>query len=270
MVIVGFAWRSRAFQSRTPWSSGRMSARSYSKWIRLARRRSASARPAAIAAFRAASARAAESRAAAARESARRRAASSAARRAESGSATGRVAVVSGCGITSSGAGGLQAAAKARSVRRKSERVVISVSGPSVQDSGVISRRQAPGPRWEPCYARRLDLPKAARLEVEDPDLPPPAPIGDEGDMTPVRGPGRILVASGGGELPDTARHDVVHEQLRHAAQFTVEDHVRPVRRPFRRVGGSGRPEIEGDEKLLAGAILRHLVHLREARSRAH
>src|SRR5690242_20762909 len=56
--------------------------------------------------------------------------------------------------------------------------------------------------------------PDPAGVEIDDPQLAVARPVGNKGEMTAVGGPGRILVASHRGELPDCARAHIQHEHL--------------------------------------------------------
>src|SRR5215207_3210425 len=123
--------------------------------------------------------------------------------------------VASGAGC--SGAGFPPQAAASPAVARTNNREVARIRTPR---SGLGSDRgptQSAGPRREPRRARRLQLAHAAGFDVDDPELPDAAPVGDEGDVPAVRPPRRIFVPTGRGELPDPPSRHIDEKELRTA-----------------------------------------------------
>src|SRR5215207_6078684 len=168
---LGLAARTAALRSSVPWSTERTVAWSYSKLIMAAR--------SALTAL-------ARSIAARARASSSRRA------RSALSSVGAGAGVVTGAGVGSgagcSGAGFPPQAAASPAVARTNNREVARIRTPR---SGLGSNRgptQSAGPRREPRRARGLQLAHAAGFDVDDPELPDAAPVGDERDV-PAVGP---------------------------------------------------------------------------------
>src|SRR5256885_6448353 len=78
------------------------------------------------------------------------------------------------------------------------------------------------------------ELPCAATLRVDHPELAHAAPVGDEHEMPAVRRPGWILVPAIARELPQTAVAEIDREQLEHRADARLEGDEPAIRRPVR------------------------------------
>src|SRR5688572_22203040 len=88
--------------------------------------------------------------------------------------------------------------------------------------------------------------------------------------MPAIRGPGRILVPSGAGQLPYFPRGHIHHEDLRNASYFAMKSHAETVRRPIRGIRAAGHTVVERGEELLPGTVCRHNVDLRQTRTSGH
>ena len=110
--------------------------------------------------------------------------------------------------------------------------------------------------------------PDATGFEIDDPQLPVPRAIRNEGQMPTVRRPRRVFVPPQGRQLANAARARVEHEHLQRPADIAVKYHGLPIWRPVRRIGRPRHPIVERCEQLLVGAVRRHHVKLRQPGSR--
>src|SRR5262245_53169075 len=135
----------------------------------------------------------------------------------------------------------------ARSINRDEARIMTPRSGVG----GCYGPAQSPGPRGEPRGSRTEKLTHAAGFCVEHPELPDAAPVGHEREMASVRGPGRIFVAAGRRHLPrESVPRDIDKEDLRTAVNFAMEDDVRAIGGPLRRVRRAADAEDELSQQL--------------------
>src|SRR5688572_14640206 len=170
-----------------------------------------------------------------------------------------------GSGAGSSGGEPPPQAASAKEARSSREEARIITPGSGVR--GDRGPAEAPGPRGKPGRSWRLELSSPAGFGVDDPDLPPSGAIGDVGDVAAVGAPGRVLVATLRSDLGNATARDIHQVDLRAPGDVAVEDDPRPVRRPFRRVGGAGRAVVERRQQLLIGSVRGHHVDLGRARA---
>src|SRR4051794_30242253 len=239
-----------AFLSSVAWSVVRTAAWSYSKLI-MAARSAATAR-----------ARSEASRASRSRSRRSRSALSS------TGAGVVGAGAAVGSGAGCSGAGFPPQAAASPAVARTNNREVARIRTPR---SGLGSDRgptQSAGPRREARGTRGLQLAYAAGFDVDDPELPDAAPVGDERDVSAVGSPRRIFVPAGGRGLPDPPSRHIDEKELRTAGHFAMEHDVGSVRGPFRCVGAAGRAIVERRQQLLIGPVGGHDVDLGRSRTR--
>src|SRR5215210_5105630 len=118
-------------------------------------------------------------------------------------------------------------------------------------------------PRWKPSGAWGAQLPDPTGFDIDNPDLPAAAPVGDEGHMTAIGRPGGIFVPSRRSELSNSPCRDVDQEDLGATGDLAMEHNTGPVRRPLGSVRTSRGTVVERRQQLLIGPVRSHYVQLR-------
>src|ERR671920_1057431 len=117
-------------------------------------------------------------------------------------------------------------AAAVRSISRDGARIITPKSWVG-DGSGTPEPAR---PRWKPGGTWSAQLPDPAGFDVDDPDLPAAAAVGDEGDMAPVGRPSRIFVPSRRRELSNPPCRDVDQEDLGATGDLAMEHNTGTVR----------------------------------------